>query len=434
VRRDAQSDADLEPLFRSAEAYLRMWKKAEDRAQEIRTYPDDDWCPSNPHKYVPGQCGCDVADVDWDFDGTMDCIDQCRQDGTKDRPGVCGCGTPDTDTDEDGLEDCIDGCPNSQEKVLAGICGCDISDLDEDEDGVPDCNDRCPGNPDKLESGVCGCAEADVDSDGDGSQDCVDECPHDPGKLLAGVCGCSVPDSDSDGDGVEDCIDRCAADPNKTESGICGCGIADVDSDGDGTADCNDQCDFDPHKTSVGKCGCGVADHDSDGDGTPDCHDQCPHNPHKTRPGNCGCGTHRDYCQTGLVGDYYDNRDLTGHGMTRIDQTIDFNWGLGEPPGVGNFQFGVRWQGYVEPPTTGEYTFYTLSDDGTRLWVDGRLIIDDWRPHGAEEHHGRIHLQANKQYSIKLEYFDKWMHAMCKLYWSGPGVGKQIIPANHLFH
>ena len=60
------------------------------------------------HQTEPGQCGCGVADIDSDEDGTADCIDGCIEDLNKIEPGQCGCGSIDTDFDNDGIADCID--------------------------------------------------------------------------------------------------------------------------------------------------------------------------------------------------------------------------------------------------------------------------------------------------------------------------------------
>ncbi len=249
-----------------------------------------DGCPNDPHKILPGICGCGVADSDSDGDGVPDCDDGCPNDPNKIPPGTCGCGVTDTDSDGDGVPDCDDGCPNDPNKIEPGTCGCGVADNDSDGDGVPDCVDGCPNDPNKIAPGTCGCGVADSDTDGDGTADCLDGCPNDPNKILPGICGCGVTDTDSDGDGVPDCADGCPNDPNKIAPGVCGCGTADTDSDGDGTPNCIDGCPNDPNKIAPGVCGCGTADTDSDGDGTPNCNDGCPNDPNKIAPGACGCG------------------------------------------------------------------------------------------------------------------------------------------------
>ena len=142
---------------------------------------ETDLCPGDDNKLSPGACGCSVADLDSDGDGTLDCFD--------------GCGVSDADTDLDGSPDCSDGCLEDPAKSEPGVCGCGLSDADNDADGAADCEDLCPDDAAKSEPGVCGCGVADTDSDADGAADCEDLCPDDATKLAPGECGCGVPES-----------------------------------------------------------------------------------------------------------------------------------------------------------------------------------------------------------------------------------------------
>ena len=137
----------------------------------------------------------------------------------------------------------------------------------------------------------------------------------------------------------------------------------------------------------------------------------------------------------GLKGYYYDNKDLTGLKLTRTDSQVNFFWGTGSPgAGIGPDTFSVRWTGQVEPATSGIYTFYTQTNDGVRLWVNGRLIINKWANQTkVQEWSGRISLQAGKRYAIRLEYFEDKGSASARFLWSGPGVAKQVIPKNRLY-
>jgi hypothetical protein len=114
---------------------------------------------SDPNKTAAGVCGCGVADVDTDGDGTLDCVDGCPNDPNKTAGGICGCGVAYTDTDGDGTADCLDGCPNDPNKIAAGQCGCGNPDTDTDADGVADCIDNCvaianPGQEDCDGDGI----------------------------------------------------------------------------------------------------------------------------------------------------------------------------------------------------------------------------------------------------------------------------------------
>ena len=99
-----------------------------------------------------------------------------------------------------------------------------------------------------------------------------------------------------------------------------------------------------------------------------------------------------------MSGDYYDNSDFTNLQLTRIDPTVDFDWGGGSPdPGIGADTFSVRWTGQVVPLYSQTYTFYTQSDDGVRLWVNGVQVVNNWTDHGSTENSGTIALTAGRE-------------------------------------
>ena len=60
---------------------------------------------------------------------------------------------------------------------------------------------------------------------------------------------------------------------------------------------------------------------------------------------------------------------------TRIDANIDFNWADPGIGGIGVDLFSVRWRGQVYIPTAGDWTFYTYTDDGARLYLDHQQVI-----------------------------------------------------------
>lgn len=137
----------------------------------------------------------------------------------------------------------------------------------------------------------------------------------------------------------------------------------------------------------------------------------------------------------GLYGEYFDNQDLTNLVGTRLDATIDFPWTTGQKPipGVGPENFSVRWTGQVQPKYTQTYTFYTQSDDGVRLWVDGKLIINNWADHASKEDSGTIALQAGKKYDLKLEYYQHKGGELIQLKWFSSNQSKEIIPQSCLY-
>lgn len=142
---------------------------------------------------------------------------------------------------------------------------------------------------------------------------------------------------------------------------------------------------------------------------------------------------------TGLMGNYYDygngTTNFTGLPiLSRIDPGIDLNFGADAPdPAVPTDLFMVRWHGQVQPLYDDTYTFYTTTDDGARLWVNGKLLVNRWQNQGATTVSGTIPLTANQKYDLVLEYYENTSVASAQLSWSSPHQAQEIIPAAQLY-
>lgn len=137
---------------------------------------------------------------------------------------------------------------------------------------------------------------------------------------------------------------------------------------------------------------------------------------------------------TGLTAQYFDNSNLTELKMTRVDNTIDFDWGTGSPDvSIGVDGFSVRWAGQIRPEKTETYTFYALVNDGLRLWVNDILVIDQWNFYTGEEYSGQISLTGGIKYKFKVEYFDSLTSANVSIKWGSPSISKEIIPSTCLY-
>ncbi len=139
---------------------------------------------------------------------------------------------------------------------------------------------------------------------------------------------------------------------------------------------------------------------------------------------------------TGLAARFWPNATFTGEPtVARTDRTVNYNWKYtGSPdPAIPAEPFAARWTGRVEAPYSGTYTFTTVSDDTVRLWVDGRLVIDNTTPHGPAVDRGTIALRAGQRYAIQLEQTEQGGEASMKLIWSSPDLTQQIVPAERLY-
>jgi len=149
----------------------------------------------------------------------------------------------------------------------------------------------------------------------------------------------------------------------------------------------------------------------------------------------------------GLSGRYYDYNPNRANGdlifgavkYTRIDKTIDFNWGSGSPAAGVNQDFMVCWEGWIHPACSGSYMFSTSADDGVRLYLGKNpgdeattLIIDDLSSHTEQEHDSQeVWLEADKYYKIVLHYFDSGGAAVVHLSWTRTDTTaeqEQVIP------
>lgn len=95
--------------------------------------------------------------------------------------------------------------------------------------------------------------------------------------------------------------------------------------------------------------------------------------------------------------------------------------------------YSARWTGQIQAPDSGDYTFHTFSNDGVRLWIDGRRLIDNWTEHSETEDTATVALVAGRRYDLKLEYFYNTGQAVMRLCWSRPGQPKQPVPATALW-
>jgi hypothetical protein len=138
---------------------------------------------------------------------------------------------------------------------------------------------------------------------------------------------------------------------------------------------------------------------------------------------------------TGLLGMYYHGNAFNQPVFTRPDRNIDFDWSAGPPdpriaPGT---EYSVRWMGEIVPKTTDTYTLLLASDDGARLYLDGRLLIANWTVHSPSEDTITVRLEAGRHYALKLEYYENSAPpAVMKLYWEAPSVPREYIPESCL--
>lgn len=147
--------------------------------------------------------------------------------------------------------------------------------------------------------------------------------------------------------------------------------------------------------------------------------------------------------QAGLKGEYFDGPNFERKLMTRTDPQVNFNWNWQSPgPGVPREYFSVRWTGKLYAPTSGKYRFSATVDDGVRVWVNGKKVIDEWRKQDDSNFVGEITLNGNHLYDLRIEYYNDWKGSVISVYWESPedrrlssfsSTPRLPLPAKYLF-
>jgi hypothetical protein len=153
--------------------------------------------------------------------------------------------------------------------------------------------------------------------------------------------------------------------------------------------------------------------------------------------------------KNGLTGKYFGNMYLDGApAYNRVDSTVNFNWRKATPGSpVPDDQFSVRWEGFIEPVINGEHTFTVIADNGCKVWVNAKQVIDLWRPADSKKlkeeagmplgeetvtESGKITLKAGQKVPIRIDYYESRGDANVQLLWSYPGQPRQFVPQSRL--
>ena len=147
----------------------------------------------------------------------------------------------------------------------------------------------------------------------------------------------------------------------------------------------------------------------------------------------------------GLTGRYYRGRNTKGKPVfQQVDPQVNFEWSptssptstaiaqgiLTEDKTINKDKFCISWTGQLLAPESGKYIIGVESDDGNRLWLDGKPLTDAWHANTSTTSLAEVHLEKGKYYDIKLDYFEYLGSAKVKLVWVLPNQEKEEINTN----
>ena len=123
----------------------------------------------------------------------------------------------------------------------------------------------------------------------------------------------------------------------------------------------------------------------------------------------------------GLVTTYYEGINFDRTICRRPEKALLKDYQKRRPAlFVPRSRFSARWKGFLLAPETAEYSFYAQSDDGLRLFIDGHMLIDNWKDNDwfTSGKHGKMHLEKGL-HPIIVEHYDRQGAAALRVRWTG---------------
>jgi beta-glucosidase len=123
--------------------------------------------------------------------------------------------------------------------------------------------------------------------------------------------------------------------------------------------------------------------------------------------------------KSGLIGKYYKGLNFSGSLVKEVnDKAVNFSWTLYPPDEQLQLDdYAVRWKGNIKVPQNADVNIGLEGNDGYRLYLDGKLIIDNWDKRSFSTKTVPFHFEKNKDYSIKVEFFESKGNGKIKLIW-----------------
>lgn len=134
------------------------------------------------------------------------------------------------------------------------------------------------------------------------------------------------------------------------------------------------------------------------------------------------------FAEGGLKGEYYDGKHFEQLDFSRVDSRLYHYWNYDGPGGgLGTNTYSVRWRGSITAPRTATYQLYLGSDDGARVWINGKLVISDWYAHAFRTKTASFPFKLGVRYQIRVDYYEDGGNSAVTLGWSNRYMSRRII-------
>ena len=135
----------------------------------------------------------------------------------------------------------------------------------------------------------------------------------------------------------------------------------------------------------------------------------------------------------GLLATYFKSRFFFGDAVLRVDPMVNFAWTNSPAGDVAAEDYSVRWTGQIEAKHSETYTFHVETDEGVRLWVNGKSLLNELFAVPRGELTGSLALEVGKRYELRMETMNRQGGCTARLYWSSASTPKALIPSSQLF-
>ena len=130
----------------------------------------------------------------------------------------------------------------------------------------------------------------------------------------------------------------------------------------------------------------------------------------------------KNYFPNGLKVEYYNNNSLQGNPSVRVEEELLYDPAHKPDRFQPEAPMSIRWTGVLKPIVSGSYTLGLKTDDGCKLFLDGKKLIDSWTERSAMMDHAVVDLEAGKEYHLQVEYFDNGGQCFAGFYWKTPQI------------
>ncbi len=134
--------------------------------------------------------------------------------------------------------------------------------------------------------------------------------------------------------------------------------------------------------------------------------------------------------QPGLVVTWFTNELFTTATTTGVVPSLNFPAG----PRPHAEHYGARYAGWLAADADATYTLTLTSDDGSRLWLDDKLLIDNWGDHSCTDKSAQVALTHGQRRRLRIDYYNGAADACLRLTWRRPGVAATLVPPSALSH